>query len=144
MSAPTEKGKIMSLITFPRKFVHGQKVGNVDVYGQLYLWPDGYFQYMVHIRNRDPLNGNGINVTFALLDEKQVLLGTYGMPAYQAWSVAAGQCYNDLHGKIPKNKLKKTGAVALLFRPQNQELDVASLQGLATVGSELVFCATPD
>ncbi len=25
-------------LTFPRKFAHGQKLGNVDVYGELFLW----------------------------------------------------------------------------------------------------------
>ena len=131
-------------LTFPRKFAHGQKVGNVDVYGELFLWPDGHFQYMVHLRNSDPLNGDCINATFALLDEKHVTLGTYGMPADQAWSVVAGRRYDELYGKVPEDKLKKTSAVALLFRPQYQELDAASLQHLATAGSELVFCPTPD
>ncbi len=140
----------MSLITFPRKFVQGQKVGNVDVYGELYLWPSGPFQYRVHLRNRDRLSGNCINVTFALLDEKQVLLGIYGMPADQAWCVAplgdlqAGQRYDELYGQIPETKLKKTAAVALLFRAQGQELDATSVQSLATVGIELLFCPTPD
>jgi len=133
----------MTLITFPRKFIHGQKVGNVDVYGELYLWPDGHFQYMVHSRNRDPLNGGHINVTFALLDEKRVPLGIYGMPVDQSWSVAAGQRHDELFGKVPEDKLRKTAAVALLFRTHNEELDVTSLQGLATVGSELLFCPTP-
>ena len=131
-------------LTFPRKFAHGQKVGNVDVYGELYLWPDGHFQYMVHTRNRYPQNGNSINATFALLDEKQVPLGTYGMPADQALGVAAGRRYDELYGKVPEDKLRKTSAVALLFRSHNQELDAASVQGLATVGSELLFCPTPD
>jgi hypothetical protein len=134
----------MSLIAFPRKFAHGQKVGNVDVYGELYLWPDGHFQYMVHSRNRDPLSGGSINVSFALLDQQHVLLGTYGMPADQAWSVAAGQRHDELFGKVPEDKLKKTGAVALLFRPHDQKLDAAGVQALATAGSELVFCPTPD
>lgn len=138
-------------LTFPRKFTHGQKVGHVDVYGELFLWPDGHFQCMVHTRNRDPLNGGcSINVTFTLLDEKHVPLGTYGMPADQTLSVApwgalrAGQRYDELYGKVPEDKLKKTGAVALLFRPQNQEWDAACLQDLATTGSELVFCPSPD
>jgi len=65
-------------LTFPRKFAHGQKVDNVDVYGELFLWPE------------------------------------------------------------------KTGAVALLFRPQHQELDAACLRDLAMAGSELVFCPSPD
>lgn len=134
----------MSLITFPRKFVHGQKVGNADVYGELFLWPEGHFQYMVHIRNRDPLNGSHINASFALLDETEMPLGTYGMPVDEAWSVAAGQRHAELFGKVPEDKLKKTSAVALLFRPRNEVLDAASLPGLATVGSELLFCPTPD
>ncbi len=137
-------------LTFPRKFAHGQKVDNVDVYGELFLWPDGHFQYMVHIRNRDPKKGNCINVTFALLDGKHAPLGIYGMPADQARCVApwgglrAGQRYDELYGKVPEDKLKKTGAVALLFRPQNQELDAARLRDLATAGSELMFCPSPD
>ena len=131
-------------LTFPRKFAHGQKVGNVDVYGELFLWPDGHFQYMVHTRNSDPLNGSSINATFALLDENEVPLGTYGMPADQAWSVAAGRRYDELYGKVPEDKLKKTATVALLFRSHNQELDAANLQHLATAGSELLLCPTPD
>ncbi len=137
-------------LTFPRKFAHGQKVGNVDVYGELVLWPDGHFQYNVNIRNSDPLNGNCVNVTFALLDEKRVPLGTYGLPADQAWCVApwghvqAGQRYDELFGKVPEDNLKKTAAVTLLFRRQDQELDAASLQDLAKAGSELVLCPNPD
>lgn len=137
-------------LTFPRKFVHGQKVGNVDVHGELFLWPEGHFEYRVHIRNRDPLTGGCVNVSFALLDEKRALLGTYGMPANQAWCVApwgdlaAGQRYDELFGKVPTAKLKNTGAVALLFRPQNQPLDAASLKHLAMAGSELTFCPVPD
>jgi len=137
-------------LTFPRKFAHGQKVGYVDVYGELFLWPEGNFQYMVHIRNRDPHNGGCVNVSFALLDEKQASLGAYGMPASQAWCVApwgalrAGQRYDELFGKVPEEKLTKTCAVALLFRPQDQELDAACLPDLATAGSELVFCPSPD
>jgi len=131
-------------LTFPRKFTHGQKVGSVDVYGELYLWPDGHFQYMVHSRNRDPLKGGLVNAGFALLDEGQEALGIYGMPADQAWSVAAGQRHDELFGKVPADKLNRTGAVALLFRPQYQKLDAASLQVLATTGSELLLCPTPD
>ena len=131
-------------LTFPRKFVRGQKVGDVDVYGELFLWPDGHFQYMVHIRNKDPLKADGINATFALLDDGQAQLGIYGMPADEAWSVVAGQRYGELYGIVPEDKLKKTGAVALIFRPQNEELDAANLRSLASVGSELVFCPTPD
>lgn len=137
-------------LTFPRKFAHGQKVGHVDVYGELFLWPDGYFQYTGHIRNRDPRNGGCINVTFALLDEKCAPLGTYGMPADQAWCVApwgdlrAGQRYDELFGKVPADKLKQTAAVALLFRPQEQEPDLAGLKDLATAGSELLFNPLPD
>lgn len=137
-------------LTFPRKFAHGQKVGNVDVYGELYLWPDGHFQYMVHIRNRDPMTGCCVKVNFALLDHDGALLGIYGMPADQAWCVApwgdvqAGQRYDELFGKVPENKLQKVSAVALLFSQQNQEPDAVPLQKLATIGSELVFCPPPD
>lgn len=134
----------MGLIAFPRKFVHGQKAGKLDVYGELYLWPDGHFQYMVHSRNLDPLVGAAVHVSFALLDEQQALLGTYGMPPDQTWNVVAGQRHDELFGKIPEEKLRKTAAVALLFRPQYQKLDPASLEDLATTGSELVLCPTPD
>ena len=65
MSAPTEKGAIISL-TFPRKFTHGQKVGKVDVYGELFLWPDGHFQDMVHRRSNDPFDRGCINAAFVL------------------------------------------------------------------------------
>ena len=137
-------------LSFPRKFAHGQTVGNVNVHGELFLWPDGHFHYMVHMRNHDPLNGGCVNVTFTLLDEKQVPLGTYGMPADQAWcvgplgSLRGVRRYDELYGKVPEDKLKKTGAVALLFQSQNQKLDSATLQCLATVGIELLFCPTPE
>ena len=131
-------------LTFPRKFTHGRKVGKVDVYGELFLWPDGHFQYMVHIRNGDPQNGGWINVSFALLDEQQMPLGVYGMPADQAWSVAGGRRYDELYGKVPEDKLGQTSAVALLFRPRDQELDAASVQHPATSGSELLLCPIPD
>ena len=131
-------------LTFPRKFTHGQKMGNVDVYGELFLWPDGHFQYMVQIRNSDPLSGSSINATFARLDEKRVPLGIYGMPADQAWSVAAGRHYDELYGKVPGDKLKKADAVALLFRRQGEELDTSRLRDVATAGSELMLCPIPD
>lgn len=137
-------------LKLPRKFAHGQKVENVGVYGELFLWSDGHFQYMVHIRNRDPVNGCCIHVSFALLGEKGALLGIYGMPADQAWCVApwgdvkAGQRYDEIFGKVPQDKLAQTDAVALLFRPQDQELDAAALPHLAMAGSELVFCPIPD
>ena len=149
MSAQTETGEIMS-VTFPRKFVHGQKVDNVEVHGELHVWPDGRFHFRVHIHNYDPHKGNCFHVSFALLDEKHVPLGTYGMPADQAWYVGplghyqASRRNDELYGEVPEDKLKKTGAVALLFRPQNQALDAAGLQGLATLGSELLFCPIPD
>jgi len=131
-------------LTFPRKFVHGQKVGKVDVYGELFLWPDGHFQYMVHMRGSDPLDRSAINVTFMLFDEKQLSLGTYGMPADYAWSAGGGRRYDELYGKVPDDKLKRTAAAALLFRPQGQELDTARLRDLATTGSELMLCPIPD
>ena len=131
-------------LTFPRKFAHGQKAGSVDIYGELFLWPDGHFQYMVHIRNSDPLSGGSINATFALLDEKRVPLGIYGMQADQVLSVAAGRRYDELYGKVPEDKLKKAGAVALLFRRHGEELDTSRLRDLATAGSELMLCPIPD
>ena len=131
-------------LTFPRKFVHGQKVGSADVYGELFLWPDGYFQYMVQIRSSDPLNGSSINASFALLDANHAPLGTYGMPPDHAWSVAAGRRSDELFGKVHAEKLQQTAGVALLFRLQDQELDAASLRELATAGSELMLCPIPD
>lgn len=131
-------------LTFPRKFTHGQKLGNIDVYGELFLWPDGHFQYMIHIRNSDPLRGSSINARFALLDAKHARLGVYGMPADQYWSVAASRRYDELYGKVHPEKLQKTAAVALLFRRRGQELDASSLPGLATTGSELMLCPIPD
>ena len=131
-------------LSFPRKFTHLQKVGHADVRAELYLRPDGHFQYMVDINNTDPLKGNSIHVSFALFDEKDVLLGIYGMPSDQAWYVAplghlrAGLRYDELHGQqIPGDELKKTRTVALLFRQQGLEMNTTSLQGLAAVGSEL-------
>ena len=131
-------------LTFPRNFTHGQKLGKVDVYGELFLWPDGHFQYMVHIHSNDPLDRSCINASFVLFDEKQISLGTYGMPADDAWSAGGGRHYEELYGKVPEDKLKKTAAAALLFRTQHQEWDAAGLRDLATTGSELVFCLTPD
>jgi hypothetical protein len=137
------KENIMNL-TFPRKFTQGQKVGKVDIYGELFLWPNGYFQYMVHMRNSDPLNGNSITASFALLDETHAPLGIYGMPADKGLSVAAGRRSDELFGKVHPEKLPQTAAVALLFRRQGQELDAASLRDLATAGSELMLCPIPD
>lgn len=137
-------------LTFPRKFARGEKVGHLDVFGELFLWPDGYFQYRVHIRNRDPQEGGCINVNFALLDEKRVPLGTYGLPADQALCVGlwkdlrAGERYDELFGKVPADKLNETAAVALLFRPQGQGFDADRLPDLATAGSELLFNPLPD
>lgn len=131
-------------LALPRKFVHGQKIDKVDVYGELYLWPDGHFQYMVHIRNSDPLNGSSINATFALLDGKHVPLGIYAMPADQALSVGTGRRYDEFYGKVPADKLNQTVAVALIFRRQDQTLDASTLRDLATAGSELMLCPIPD
>jgi len=131
-------------LTLPRKFAHGQKVGKVDVYGELYLWPDGHFQYMVHIRNSDPLSGSSINATFALLDGKHAPLGIYGMPKDQALSVGTGRRYDELYGKVPADKLSQAAAVALLFHRQGENSDTSPLRDLATTGSELLLCPIPD
>lgn len=32
-------------LPFPRKFTHGQNMGNADVSGDLFLGPDGPFQF---------------------------------------------------------------------------------------------------
>ena len=142
-TAPMRKGISVSL-TFPRKFIHGQKVGSADVYGELFLWPDGYFQYMVQIRNSDPLNASSINTSFALLDANHALLGTYGMPADHGWSVTAGRRSDELFGRVRTEQLPLTVGVALLFRRPGQELDAASLRELVTAGSELMLCPIPD
>jgi len=39
---------------FPRKFTHGQKIGNVDVNGKLFLGPDGPFQFQ---KRRSAISG---------------------------------------------------------------------------------------
>ncbi len=137
-------------LTFPRKFTHGQKIDNVDVYGELFLWPDGHFQLMAHIRNRDPIKGCCINVAFALLDQECKPIGIFGMPADEAWCVApwgdlkAGQRYDELFGKVSAEKLMRTSMAALLFRPQGQELNMDKLSVLANTGCELMFCPAPD
>lgn len=66
------------------------------------------------------------------------------MPADEGWSVVAGRRSDDLFGKVPENKLKSTATVALLFGPQDQQWDIASLRDLAADGGELVFCPIPD
>jgi len=137
-------------LTFPRKFAHEQKRDNVHVHGELHVWPDGRFHFRVHIHNHSPVKGGCFNVSFVLLDEKHEALGTYGMPADQGWYVGPLGDYQpsrrseELYGEVPEDTLRKTCAAALLFRLQNQAFDAASLQGLPTQGSELLFCPIPD
>jgi len=137
-------------LTFPCKFAHDQKADNVNVHGELQVWPDGRFHFRVRVYNHSPLKGRCFNVSFVLLDEKHEPLGTYGMPADQGWYVGPLGDYrpsrrsDELYGEVPEDALRKTCAVALLFRPQTQALAAASLQGIPPLRSELLFCPIPD
>ena len=119
-------------LTFPCKFAHNQKVDNVNVHGELHVWPDGRFHFRFRAYNHSPLKGSCFNVSFVLLGEKHVPLGTYGMPPDQGWCVGPlggyqpSQRNDELYGEVPEDTLKKTCAVALLFRPQTQALDAAT------------------
>lgn len=137
-------------ITFPRKFTHGQKVGSADVYGELFIWPEGYFHFMVHTRGHDPRVGSGINVALMLFDAGGKPLGTYGMAPDQEWRVGPGanglsaQRFDELYGKIPANKLDQTESVALVFKAKGEQVDFASLGKIAGAGDTLEFCPSPD
>lgn len=137
-------------LTFPRKFTHGRKVKGSDVYGELYIWPEGYFHYMVHIRGHDARAGCGVNVTFVLLDAHGAPIGTYGHFPEQEWCVGPGaeglssQRYDELFGQIPRDKLAQAETVALVFRAREEITDPAALKGMASRGGELEFCPCPD
>lgn len=133
-------------IKFPRKFACGQKLEHADVYGELYVWPEGYFQYAIDLRSRLPKVGACVNVTFVLFDANQTPLVTYGMPPDQEWYVGPwpGHRYDQLHGQIAKDKLEGTESVALVFRTKGQELAATELQAIASTGIELEFCPIPD
>ena len=132
-------------IKLPRKFARGQKLENADVYGELYVWPEGYFQYAIDIRSRLSKTGACINVTFVLFDVNQVPLGTYGMPPDHEWCVGPrgngqpGHRYDQLYGQIAKDKLERAESVALVFRTKGQEVATIALQALASTGAELEF-----
>ena len=137
-------------IRLPRKFARGQKLENADVYGELYVWPEGYFQYAIDIRSRLPKVGAWVNVTFVLLDANQTSLGTYGMPPDLEWCIGPGgngpssHRYDQLYGQIPKDKLEKTESVALVFRTKGQKVAATALPAIASTGDNLEFCPIPD
>jgi hypothetical protein len=137
-------------IEFPRKFARGQKVENVDVYAELFIWPGGYFQYETHMRSRHPTAGACVNVRFALLDAAGRLIGIFGMPPGDEWCVGpqgqgvSSQRNDSLYGKVPADKLAKAQAVALVFARANSAIDAAALGAIATGGEELQLCPTPD
>lgn len=137
-------------ITFPRKFTHGQKVGSADVYGELFIWPEGYFHYMVHTRGHDSKASSSIHVALELMDGAGQPIGTYGMAPDQDWRVGPGsgglsaQRFDELYGKIPEDKLARTDKVALVFRASGQEAIPGNLGDIASTGDELEFCPNPD
>jgi len=137
-------------IKLPRKFARGQKLENADVYGELFVWPEGYFQYAIDIRSRLSKVGACINVSFVLLDANQTPLGTYGMPPDQEWCVGPrgngqpGHRYDQLYGQIAKDKLERAESVALVFRTKGQEVAATALQTIASTGTDLEFCPIPD
>ena len=137
-------------IAFPRKFTHGQKVGSADVYGELFIWPEGYFHYMVHTRGHDPKASSSINVALVLLDAAGKAVGTYGMGPDQEWRVGPGseglsaQRFDELYGKIPEDKLKQAESVALVLRARGEEIAIDKLASLAGAGEPLEFCPNPD
>ena len=137
-------------IKFPRKFARGQKLEHADVYGELYVWPEGYFQYAIDLRSRLPKVGACVNVTFVLFDANQIPLVTYGMPPDHEWCVGPrgdgqpGHRYDHLYGQIAKDKLERAESVALVFRTSGQEVAVTALQAMAGTGTDLEFCPIPD
>ena len=133
-------------IKLPRKFERGQKLEDADLYGQLYIWPEGFFQYSTDIRSRLSRAGCCANVTFVLLDANQAPLATYGMPPDQEWGVGPwpGHRYDQLNGQIAKDKLERTESVALVFRTTGQDVSAAALQAIASSGTELEFGPIPD
>ena len=132
-------------LTFPRKFTHGQKVKIADVYGELHIWPEGHFHYMISIMNTHPGEGCRVNASFAMFDKSRSLLGTYGMLPEEERSISPwGRIHEDLYGKIPAEKLAKAESVALAFRSAGQKIDAGKLKDMAGVGNELVFCPIPD
>lgn len=133
-------------IKLPRKFTRGQKLEHTDVYGELYVWPEGYFQYSIDIRSRLPRVGSCVNVTFVLFDANQSPLATYGMPPGEEWHIGPwpGHRYDQLHGQIAKDKLARTESVALVFRTKGQEVAAAALLAIASTGADLELCPVPD
>jgi hypothetical protein len=137
-------------LSFPRKFTHGIKLRNADVYAELFAWPDGHFQFMVHTRSTDPGHAVSINASIVLLDEKRQPLGTFGMPRDQVWRVGpqafgqSSQRHDELYGVIPAEKLMKAESVALVLKTPDVEIGLAELQAMARTGSELQLCPIPD
>ena len=74
-------------LTFPRKFTHGQKLALADVYGELYIWPDGHFHCTTSSRNSDPASGCLVSVSFILFDRSWAPLGTFGMAPEEGYPV---------------------------------------------------------
>ncbi len=137
-------------IKLPRKFARGQKLENADVYGELFVWPEGYFQYAIDIRSRLSKVGACVNVSFVLFDANQTPFGTYGMPLDQEWCVGPrgdgqpGHRYDQLYGQIAKDKLARAESVALVFRAEGREVAATAIQAIADTGAELEFCPVPD
>ena len=133
------------ILTFPRKFAKGRKVDIADVYGELHIWPGGHFHYMISIRNTAPGEHCRVNVSFAVFDANQALLGTYGMLPEEEMAISPlGRINHDLYGKIAEGKLARAASVALAFRLAGQGMDVEQLVETAGIGNELVLCAAAD
>lgn len=137
-------------LTFPRKFTHGVKTENADAYAELFVWPEGHFQLMVHIRCTDARHAAQINATVVLLDQTGQPIGTFGMAQEEMWTVGppaycqSSQRHDQLFGKIPEEKLQKTEAVTLVLRAPGQEIGADELRAIANRGAELVLCPVPD
>lgn len=133
----------------PRKFAGGRKVGDADVYGELLLWPGGYFVYQTHVRARLTDAEACVNARFALLDSAGKLLGVYGMPAGYALCIGpqaeglTSERNDTLYGELPAEGLRKAAMVALVFGPENAPVDEAALPGLASAGQAVKLVQAP-
>ena len=132
-------------LTFPRKFAHGHDLLGADVYGELYIWPDGHFHYTTSSRNTDPAKGCLVSVSFVLFDHSGTLIGMFGMSPEEGYPIGPwGRRHDELYGLIPGDKLARAESVALVFRLAGENIGTEKLREMAGTGNELVFCPTPD
>ncbi len=132
-------------LTFPRKFVRGEKLQSADLYGELHIWPTGHYDFKVSIRNTDASQGCKMHAGIVLLDKSEEVAGSYGVGQEEPFELGPwGQRHEQIYGKIPAQVLARTETVAIAFCAVGESFDAAKFRSIASAGVELMLCPIPD